>query len=442
MGTTTETTNGASTMYSVDAPTETYLSRLFVGIKKSLQTLGAEPCDEQMERLALFIYESMSVSSRYYHNIQHPLVLAENQTDPILVLAAFYHDVVYYQVDGGLSLRQASIVKDAIEEKDSSVYLSASCDESLLSMVERIFGFECGQKVGQGLNEFLSALVAVRELQTVLNPGILAQIACCIEATIPFRPPNEDGSAMERLYTRMMKTNLDFHLGLSQEKVVEAVQRAARLANLDVRFFATTDRASFIGSDWQLLPEMNKILRSLHVYTIQDYQGALFHWQEFASFVNPKYAFQSFRGVPGEVERMTAEATVNFEMNKEYNRVKLLSASVVLAFAVLTGGDAPMSLFLGDFPSRQLDYWHHALTPALPPHQDCNLTIHQVLLEKERKMESSFDRLSPVTAFLYSHLGDTAVKEILRDCAFSPMGDEAATCLLSHLLRQLALTLG
>lgn len=40
------------------------------------------------------------------------------------------------------------------------------------------------------------------------------------------------------------------------------------------------------------------------------------------------------------------------DMGKKYVGAKLLSASVLAAFAQLTGGDAPMCLLIGDLPSR------------------------------------------------------------------------------------------
>lgn len=432
------------------AKTDTYITRLIVGMKNSLQILNAKARDDQLEDWAFFIHESMSNSSRNYHSVQHVFDLAEDQDDPILVLSAFFHDCIYYHVDGGFSDFQASILKDVIiQQQGSDLYLNPDTtreNDFLLAMVLSVFGFKVGQKVDHmsGLNEYLSAVVAVRQLESVLDRTVLVQIACCIEATIPFRPTNEQGTPLERLYARMQETNMQFNLGMKDDVLVRVVQLAATLQNLDVANFGTTDRAWFLDNTWSLLPETNESLRRQHLYTIQDFQNAVYKLNGFFSFLKPHLIFVSFRGVPSpdELDRMTTQATRNIEVARTYVCAKLLSTSVVAAFAALTGGDAPISLFMGDLPSRKRV--SRRLEDALPSppverlqQQHVDLDVYNILLNG-RTQEMYFDtRQSPLAAYLYGWMGDAAVKEVMRDLKVCPMETENAIELLSRLPRKM-----
>jgi hypothetical protein len=116
-----------------------------------------------------------------------------------------------------------------------------------------------------------------------------------------------------------------------------------------------------------------------------------------------------------------------------YVCAKLLSVSVLAAFAELTGGDAPMSLFMGDLPFR-----HHIscrLEEYLPTPASldgCDIDVYNILAHG-RKTESSFDiRQSPLAAYLYSCLGDEMVI-IVKEQTLHPMTKETAEALLMRL---------
>ena len=133
-------------------------------------------------------------------------------------------------------------------------------DDPLLCMVEPIFGYHQGSEITgkNGINEFLSAVVAVRQLEHHLNKEQLAQIACCIEASIPFKNSNKEypnnTAHMERLYTNMVETKDACQLDLTEEQLVESVQLAAAMANEDIGNFGTEDRYWFLDNTWSLLP--------------------------------------------------------------------------------------------------------------------------------------------------------------------------------------------
>ena len=110
----------------------------------------------------------------------------------IAILSAMFHDCVYFNIDGGLSELQATklagvllIEKNDQEQLDKTLIHPDASSDDLLRLVVLMFGYEFGQEVTphKGLNEFLSAVIAVRELEPLLPREVLAQIACCIEAT-------------------------------------------------------------------------------------------------------------------------------------------------------------------------------------------------------------------------------------------------------------------
>jgi hypothetical protein len=244
----------------------TYIARLIIRIQECFRELGVNVDDDdgsvnsKIEGMSILIHESMSISSRNYHSVQHVFDISRNLTDPIAVLAALFHDCIYYHVDGGLTplqrrKLQGAIVSthtqqassDPVFKPNSNCTTSLLSEQPLLRMVEQIFGYTKGQAITnrEGLNEYLSAVIAVRELEPFLPMSVLAEIATCIELTIPFRGEDKETgeSAADELYKNLSQVNESDHLGMSDEQVVTAVQRAVILSNEDVENFGTCVRA-------------------------------------------------------------------------------------------------------------------------------------------------------------------------------------------------------
>jgi hypothetical protein len=434
----------------------TYIARLMVRMDACFEKLGVESTADEtvrkMESMSILIHESMSISSRNYHSVQHVFDISKHLDDPIAILSALFHDCVYHNIDGGLSDIQKVFLQGVllVEDKEDGppalkVHPDSTADK-LLSLVIQIYGFVPGQELTPmtGLNEFLSAVIAVRELEFLLPLPSLARIACCIEATIPFRPDIDGKSCSERLYERMLKASSDFSLNMSDNDCVVAVQQAAILSNEDVGNFGSEDQLWFLDNTWSLLPESNEALRKQYLYTVKDFQFAVFKMTGFFGFLKPTVVFQQFHGVPPdeEMNRLTNNCRRNLEVGKKYVAAKLLSISVLAAFAELTGGDAPISLFMGDLPSR-----HHVsrrLEDALPqakttPHEGCDEVVYNILAHG-RRSETAFDvRQSPLAAYFYSFLGDEGVEKILSDIKVYPMSSDTATALLTKLPREAVL---
>jgi hypothetical protein len=437
---------------------KTYISRLILQMETCLHNLDAENVTmPRLETMAVLVHDSMSASSRNYHSVQHVFDISRDLRDSIAILAAIFHDCIYYHVDGQLTDIQAGILEGVFQtdplgghsqmiahrESATNFEETEKNSDPLLLMVEMIFGLTHGQKVTQqnGLNEFLSAVIAVRELREHLPMSILAQIACCIEATIPFRQPINGIPPMERLYRNMKKTRNVFEFELTDQQLVESVQRACILSNEDVGNFGSKDRHWFLDNTWSLLPETNESLRQQYLYTAKEFHHGVFKMNGFFGFLKPELVFISFQGVPSEevMSQKLETCSENLEIGKKYVGAKLLAVSVLTAFAELTGGDAPMSLFMGDLPSR-----HHVSTkfedslpsPPAAALEKCDSVVYEIL-SQGRRTETSFDiRQSPLAAYLYGCLGDEALIQVLKSNTMYPIEKENSLELLACLPRE------
>lgn len=150
----------------------------------------------------------------------------------------------------------------------------------------------------------------------------------------------------------MQSANDSFSVGLSDDDLVRATKRAVDMANRDVGNFSYEDPAHFLSNTWNLLPESNITLRHTSVFRISNFTVALKKMEGFFSFLDPGVIYISFRGAPSDekLAAMTDRARINLGVALKYMRCKLLSISVLAALAELTGGDAPVAMFLGDLP--------------------------------------------------------------------------------------------
>eukprot|EP00537_Pseudo-nitzschia_pungens_P002994 CAMPEP_0172371714 /NCGR_PEP_ID=MMETSP1060-20121228/44524_1 /TAXON_ID=37318 /ORGANISM="Pseudo-nitzschia pungens, Strain cf. cingulata" /LENGTH=519 /DNA_ID=CAMNT_0013097439 /DNA_START=194 /DNA_END=1750 /DNA_ORIENTATION=+ len=471
-----------------------YITQLVFEMEESLTKLEAKDFTvEKLEEMSVFIYESMCISARNYHSVQHVFDILNHdnrlRNNPITVLATCFHDCIYYHVDGGLTPVQAKLLKGCfkiegpkIEEENDSDYVTSQSiykffatpsenrggnpenNTLLLQMVETIFGYTPGQNISisnDGLNEFLSALVAVRMLGDHLPLERLAEIACCIESTIPFRPidKNTGKSHMDLLFENMKEARDVFGLLLSDEDLVSSVQEACLLSNSDVGNFGTTDRHWFLDNAWSLLPETNESLRNEYIYSVHHFHSALYKMYGFYGFLEPGVVFHHYRGVPdaSEMERLTEECSNNLAFGRTYVGAKLVAMSLVSAIALLTGGDAPISLFTGDLREaerrssmmsiynvseelnrtrleklRKTSSFKKSFVGRPknqreePKKEECNLLVYRILAEG-RRSKSSFDtKRSPWAAELYSYMGDEGLKTLLKELNLYPMTEKKA----------------
>jgi hypothetical protein len=189
------------------------------------------------------------------------------------------------------------------------------------------------------------------------------------------------------------------------------------VANKDVENFAESDAAVFLEYTWRLLPEMNVPLRARNVYTIREYREALQRMEAFFCTVDPEVVFHRYQGLPPESEfrQMVGRAYHNIDTAWHYLRLKLLAQALLEALAEESGGDAPLSLFMGDLPAegnaRRLENYLPAV--ADPPWVDRS-SIMLALMESGRKGNLGFYlNTAPLSLFLYRSLRPEEIEHAL-----------------------------
>jgi len=315
--------------------------------------------------------------------------------------------------------------------------------EEMLSLVACVFGFQSGKTLEPfgGLNEFLSAVMAVRALKVSLSKPILLQIVACIEATIPFRKMDSEGcNPFDRLFVRLVEANELFDVGMDMETLDSTTKRAVDLAHRDVANFQAIEIAEFVDNTWKLLPESNIPLQKKNPYLLSEFHKALRGTHGFLSSLDIDSIFYSYEGFPKNdcINSMRNRARYNVTTTCKYAEVKLLAIGIIEAIATLTGGDGPLCLFLGDLPSpnNQTPSFEDALPPI--PEKMTMRGSDDVfrLLWHGRSAETCFDiRNSPVGAYIYHTIGDAGVDRAIRhlEC---PMSEENSLLLLREIPQQ------
>ena len=391
-------------------------------IEQAFRNLQLKIPESVVENLAITVHQAMSVEGRHYHTPEHVLSLASSE-NPVQSLAALFHDIVYYQVDRGFSPEVVEILRpyiglNASTEPELPMPGQAHLDDFCYQVTLEVFDLAPGQRLFStlGFNEFLSALVMAKKLSPLVSRKTLLQVMAYIEATIPFRGKDEQGyTPFDRLEQRSRKVSQVYHIPLSEAEVVETVRGAVIFANKDVENFSEKDSALFLVNTWKLLPETNLSLRSGGIYSIRDYRLALQHTDRFFSQMIPEQVFHCYHGVPADEEywekvRCTRH---NVAIARQYLGIKLLAVGILEALAESTGGDAPLSLFMGEV--RQDGEAGRGLGDTLPripahPAVDPGSIVYN-LLENGRASPAEFTDLrnSPLSIFIYNSLGPEGV---------------------------------
>lgn len=382
--------------------------------KETFEGLRADIALLKLEGLAIMVHKAMTVQARYFHTPEHIFSLSD-ASNPIQALAALYHDIVYYQVDEGFIPEIQTLVAPYVREDDGQLFLTAHVDpaDTAFSRTLEVFAFEPGQRLAPlgGQNEFLSALTLNKSLEGIVSAQDLLKATVCIEATIPFRGINARGeSPADVLERRLFTINAHHDYGMSAEEIAQTVEMAVSLSNRDVASFAEEDTALFLDGTWLLLPETNPSLRLKGIYTIRNYRQALQNMAGFLDFLNPDVIFNRYRDTPPlEIyTEMVRLARQNIHTALEYLNIKLLTAAILEALAELTGGDAPMALFMGDIDTSDTDYARmedFLPLPSPPCIENDDSPIFR-LLAYGRASATSFDMSnSPLSLFIYRHLG-------------------------------------
>jgi hypothetical protein len=350
------------------------IERLALIFEHTLGQLGVALDPEKATQLASNIYYAMSSHSRIYHNLDHVFGFVKPD-DAVFTLAALYHDIVYYRVDMGFTPEIREIISPYLQELKGEFFIAFNIpdEDELAWMTLDVFNLKPGQQLASvdALNEFLSALVAAREIGGLISCEDLLRIIVSIEATIPFRSLNAQGqSHVEVMEARLFRIADKYCDGsLTLKNIEDTIKTAVVFSNKDISTFSEAEPARFLVNTWKLIPEMSSNLRSPELYTIRNYRLALQGMEGLLSNLNPEYVFHRYKGTPTaeEYQRMTDFARTNISVSSEYLRVYLVATALLEALAQVSGGDELLSVFTGKLPTNESNgrYLRQYL-PAMP----------------------------------------------------------------------------
>jgi len=406
--------------------------RCFSKILWAVEKLQGNVNYPQLEAIADVIMQTMTGPWRFFHTPEHIFEVG-GEEDPIEVLAALFHDLVYVQVDTGMNINICRYLAPYIYDREGQLWLADTTPtDQLLELAIAIFGFEKRQPLlpFHGQNEFLSALVCLRALEHALSLSQLAEICACIEATIPFRGKTASGDATgyiieqtpsDLLELRLVGVNSQFGFGWRKDKITAVVQRAVRVANRDVSNFASLSSAHFLDNTWNLLPETNHDLTYVNSYTVQDYRRSLQKMEGFMNFLTPELVFRQYaEEPPTPIYQQMLQATAhNLQVARLYLGAKLVASAIIEALAQRIGRQVPLSTMVGELPQaghNQEPLGLEQFLPSLPTIKTNSPVEQEVLelLEKGRTAHSSYDvKHSPVATFLVKSLGFAALLPII-----------------------------
>ncbi len=376
----------------------------------------------QLEKIAELIVQTMTGPWRYFHTPEHIFEVGGTQ-EAIEVLAALFHDVVYVQVDQSVNFNLTYYIVPFARQVGEHLLIrdrSEIPEDQMFEMVLQVFDFSMGQTLSPlaGQNEFLSALVAAKVLEPILQVKFILQIVACIEATIPFRyHNNQELSNSEILYQRLQKITDQFAIDLTDEALIETVKCSVQLSNRDVGSFAHPSAARFLDNTWNLLPETNHHLKNSSSYTINQYRTAIQKMEGFLNFIQPEVIFHQFRGEPDDntYQSMQERARKNIEVGRLYLGSKLFTIAFLEALSLRVGRVIPVSTLMGEMPSD--NFTTVSLVDFLPelkhpyyPQTDLEQEV-LILLEKGRTQSSSYDmKNSPLATYMAKALGFEQIK--------------------------------
>ncbi|MDD9952646.1 MAG: hypothetical protein OXT67_13890 [Zetaproteobacteria bacterium] len=392
-------------------------------LRSAVTALNYTPTSHQLEKWAMIILEGMSGPSRFYHSPEHVLELSDHM-DPLNTIAALFHDIVYYQVDGGLLSYIHAQIHPYYNSVNGILFVREQNEQDFIyETALAIFDYAPGQQLlpSRGQNEFLSAIFAVKQMENVLSKAELVSICASIEATIPFRGGTD---AFTQLEARIQKFNIDQTLGISQEEIAKIMQRAVTISNRDVANFAFEDPADFLAQTWRLLPETNARLSASNMYTIREYRIALYKMEGFLSNIRPEMIYQQYKGTPSteHYQGLIARCRSNLSIASVYMKSKVYAMGVLEALADLTGGDIPLIFMVGDFRVSEVSSKLSRIESHLGKSkffENVTACVEQNsvvanLLETGRR-ETSFysSKSSPLGHYFYQYLGE---EEVIRQC--------------------------
>ncbi|HIK38402.1 MAG: hypothetical protein NZ901_06085 [Geminocystis sp.] len=341
-----------------------YLNQCRRMLAGAMEKLGVFVGEEEIAEISELITDTMGGRRRYYHNFEHILNFS-SQDDPLIIIAALFHDLIYLQVDREIPFNLTTYLYPYLKEKNGSFWLrnNVGNGDKILGICLGLFGLKEGQNLSKfrGRNEFLSALVMARILQPHLPIKILTRLMTIIELTIPFRGIKEK-TPPEELHERLWRVNAQFGLGFTDKEIVDTIIQGVKMANIDVSGFATTNFGEFIKNTWLVLQEGNAFFQDNCFYTVKEYCQALISPNRLLSELSPERILLRYKNEPPEEEYkiLTDRVVYNLSLGRYFLVSQIVSLSVLQALIAKFTPSLPLSFLFPDVCLSPAEY--HSLT--------------------------------------------------------------------------------
>jgi hypothetical protein len=417
-------------------------------VTKAFSTLSGQPLQAPVKHLVDVTYSAYATKTRVFHNQGHcadvtvlPPTFAGDYFDHhvaterrdemrnLLKISGFFHDVIYAKVDGGIAdtLREKLTTYGTFDTNTLSFTIAKEGLTPLQQGVLKLYGFTPGQQVeplGKGMNEFLSAVVALDAMRDAgLSEKQQLKVASIIEATFPFKGQEFIATRAERLKEA---SALLSEKALSPDEQKETIKAGIAMASRDVGNFiggsplpdkSEHDRIGvLVRGSWRLLPENSLVMRDRN-YAPQDYTRSIQGMAEFLSlpFLKPQNLYHHYEGFPPDAQLRTmhqlAQQTIDGE--KLYNRTKIVEAAFLESLEGVTRAPGESPTALPDFVAK-LDV--RKLEKKLPELKTETERAVYSLLSEGRGEAMSYDAFasgkSPIAAFLAERVGVTELAKL------------------------------
>ena len=405
---------------------ENDLSRCKKRLVDSIEELGGNLVtanQDDIDNIAKLIIESMTGTWRYFHTPEHIFEVG-GEDDSVEIIAALFHDMIYIQVDYGIHINLSGYIYPFIREDNDKLYIINNPESTKIEYFQillLIFGFRLGETLSpyNGQNEFLSALIAVQCLAPYLTIEKLAQVATCIEATIPFRKSIDGKSPYHILKDRLEVVKQSYSLHWSENDINQILKKSLRMANRDVENFGNPNSVKFLDNTWNLMPETNHDLRTSTSYTIVGYRTSMLKMLNFLKSLKPEFIFHQYMEEPNDerLEGLFRDTRKNLELSRIYLESKIITVGILEALSFRIGRNIPLSTLIGEIPVNgivipTLDYFLPAVeNPYIPqnPIEEEALFI----LTKGRHKDTAYDlKNSPIASFLVNAIGFPEIERL------------------------------
>jgi len=303
-------------------------------LRWALGHLAPQCTAAHLETLIALVDRSMNLPTRHYHDLAHALMVAESN-DPLDALIGLFHDIVQAGVDGGLPPDSEHYLTGLVNRSDSGEFRlldsAEAVQDPVFDIVKRCFGFSDTQTLSPfaGQNEFLSALIACKALDAVLDAEHLAAVSLGIEATVPFR---KDPHLLAASYmSALVDINHRHQSQIDESDMRSHIRRAVRIANRDVRSFGESDLLAFLDDTWGLMYESSIELRAGGSISVTSYRQTLQKMTRFLSSLAAPVIFRQYDGEPIQSDHQhRLESTArNLEVIADVMHAKLLATALI-----------------------------------------------------------------------------------------------------------------